>query len=245
MRVALFVTCLADGLFPQVGRATVTLLQRLGHEVIFPEAQTCCGQMHINAGYQRDALPLVAHHVDVFEECDVIVAPSGSCVGSVRHQHAMVASRHNRGRLATRAGAVAAKTYELSEFLVGVLGVTDVGAHFPHRVTYHPTCHSLRVLRVGDKPLRLLREVRGIDLVELPDADQCCGFGGTFALKNADVSTAMLADKMRCVLTTQAEVLTAGDSSCLMHIGGGLSRLGAGARTMHLAEILACTGGEP
>jgi len=134
---------------------------------------------------------------------------------------------------------VASHTYELSEFLVDVLGVTDVGAFYPHRVTYHPTCHSLRMLRVGEKPLQLLREVRGIDLVELPDADQCCGFGGTFALKNADVSTAMLADKMRHVMGTKAEVLSAGDSSCLMHIGGGLSRLRSGTRAVHLAEVLA------
>jgi L-lactate dehydrogenase complex protein LldE len=132
-------------------------------------------------------------------------------------------------------------TYELSEFLIDVLGVEDVGASYPHRVTYHPTCHSLRLLRVGDRPLRLLRQVRGIDLVELPEADQCCGFGGTFSLKNAEVSTAMLADKMRGVLSTHAEICSAGDSSCLMHIGGGLSRLRAGVRTVHLAEVLAAT----
>jgi L-lactate dehydrogenase complex protein LldE len=243
MRVALFVTCLADGLFPDVGKATVTLLERLGHEVSFPSAQTCCGQMHINTGYQRDALPLVKHHTEVFDRYDAIVAPSGSCVGSVRHQHAMVARRAGRRGLADRAAGVASRTYELSEFLVDVLGVEDVGAYFPHRVTYHPTCHSLRLLRVGDKPLRLLRRVRGIDLVELPEADQCCGFGGTFALKNADTSTAMLADKMRNVLATRAEAVCAGDSSCLMHIGGGLTRLRTGTRTLHLAEILAATDG--
>jgi L-lactate dehydrogenase complex protein LldE len=140
---------------------------------------------------------------------------------------------------------VARHTYELSEFLVDVLGVTDVGAHYPHRVTYHPTCHSLRLLRLGDRPLRLLREVRGIDLVELPDAQSCCGFGGTFALKNPDVSTAMLADKMSNVLSTRAEVCSAGDSSCLMHIGGGLSRLSTGVRTVHYAEILAAGGVAP
>jgi len=241
MRVALFATCLVDGLFPQVGRATVTLLERLGHEVVFPAAQTCCGQMHVNTGYQRDALPLIRHHAEVFDPYDAIVAPSGSCAGSVRHQHSDVAARAGRPGLASRAGSVASRTYELSEFLVDVLGVDDVGAYYPHRVTYHPTCHSLRVLRVGDRPLRLLRNVGGIDLVELPDADQCCGFGGTFAVKNADTSTAMLADKMRHVLATGAGTCTAGDSSCLMHIGGGLARLHAGARTLHLAEILAAT----
>ena len=243
MRIALFVTCLADGLFPEVGKATVTLLERLGHEVVFPGKQTCCGQMHINTGYQRDALPLVRHHAEVFAPYDVIVAPSGSCVGSVRHQHATVARRHGDERLAGQAEAVAAKTFELSELLVDLLGVEDVGAYFPHRVTYHPTCHSLRMLHVDDKPLRLLHNVRGLDLVELADADQCCGFGGTFAVKNADTSTAMLADKMRNVLDTRAEVATAGDSSCLMHIGGGLSRLRTGTRTLHLAEILVSTEG--
>lgn len=242
MRIALFVSCLVDSIFPDVGKATVTLLERLGHQVGFPSAQTCCGQMHINTGYQRHALSLVRHHVEVFEPYDVIVAPSGSCVGSVRHQHAMVARRFDDELLARRAEAVAARTYELSELLVDVLGLEDVGARFPHRVTYHPTCHSLRVLRVGDRPLRLLRHVRGIDLVELPEADVCCGFGGTFAVKNADVSTAMLADKMQNVLATRAEVCTAGDSSCLMHIGGGLSRLRTGVRAVHLAEILASDG---
>jgi len=245
VRVALFVTCLADTLFPSVGQATVRLLERLGHEVVFPSEQTCCGQMHINTGYQREAVPLVRRFVEQFEPYDAVVAPSGSCVGSVRHQHAMVARRAGEEALALRAESVAARTYELSQLLVDVLGVEDVGAHFPHRVTYHPTCHSLRLLRVGDAPLRLLHQVRGIELVELPDADQCCGFGGTFAVKNADTSTAMLADKMRHVLSTGAEVCSAGDSSCLMHIGGGLSRLRSGTRTLHLAEILASTEKEP
>ena len=197
--------------------------------------------MHTNTGYQQQALPLIRRHVDAFDGFDAVVGPSGSCVGSVRHQHAMVARRWGDAALAERAALVAGHTYELSEFLVDVLGLEDVGAYFPHRVTYHPTCHSLRVLRVGDKPLRLLRAVRGIDLVELPRAQECCGFGGTFALKNADTSSAMLADKMSSVLGTRAEVLTAGDASCLMHIGGGLSRLRAGVRRVHLAEILAAT----
>ena len=250
MRTALFVTCLGDVLFPDVGKATVTVLERLGHDVDFPAAQTCCGQMHTNTGYQRDAVGLVRHHVDVFEAvladgCEAIVAPSGSCAGSVRHQHAEVARRAGDEDLAVRAEAVAARTYELSELLVDVLGVIDVGASYPHRVTYHPTCHSLRLLRVGDRPLQLLRAVRGIDLVELPAADTCCGFGGTFSIKNADTSTAMLADKMSSVLATRAEVVTAGDASCLMHIGGGLGRLRTGVRTTHLAEILASTESAP
>lgn len=247
MRIGLFVTCLADALLPRVGQATVILLERLGHEVVFPEGQTCCGQMHANTGYPKGALPLIRNHVAAFADAglDAIVAPSGSCVGSVRHQHADIARRYGSAGLAARATEVAARTYELSELLVDVLGVTDVGAYYPHRVTYHPTCHSLRMLRVGDKPLRLLRAVTALDLVELAAADQCCGFGGTFALKNADTSTAMLTDKMRNVLDTRAEAVTAGDASCLMHIGGGLSRLRTGVRGVHLAEILASTKQAP
>ncbi|MBY6687196.1 (Fe-S)-binding protein [Rhodococcus sp. BP-149] len=243
MRIALFATCLADALFPESAKATVSLLERLGHTVVFPSDQTCCGQMHVNTGYFKEAAPLVRHHVEVFERAtwDVAVAPSGSCVGSVRHQHAMVARRAGDEDLATRAEGIAGRTYELSELLVDVLGVTDVGAYYPHRVTYHPTCHSLRMLRVGDKPLELLRNVRGMTLVELPGAESCCGFGGTFALKNSETSTAMLSDKMANVLSTGAEVCSAGDSSCLMHIGGGLSRLRTGVKTVHLAEILAST----
>src|SRR6478752_362436 len=243
MRIALVVTCLGDALFPEVAKATTVLLERLGHEVVFPADQVCCGQMHVNTGYLQEAVPVVRHHVEVFEAAtfDVAVAPSGSCVGSVRHQQAMVARRAGDTALADRATALAGRTYELSELLVDVLQVTDVGAYYPHRVTYHPTCHSLRMLRVGDKPLQLLRAVEGIDLVELPAADTCCGFGGTFALKNPDVSTAMLADKMSNVLATRAEVCAASDASCLMHIGGGLGRLRTGVRTVHLAEILCAT----
>jgi L-lactate dehydrogenase complex protein LldE len=242
--VALFVTCLADTLFPQVGQATVALLERLGCEVVFPADQTCCGQAHVNTGYLGEAVPLVRHFVEVFGDADVVVAPSGSCVGSVRHQHAMVARTAGDEGLARAAEDVAARTFELSEFLVDELGVTDVGARFAHRVTYHPTCHSLRMLHVGERPTRLLQHVTGLELLPLPAAEECCGFGGTFAVKNADTSTAMLADKMTAVLATGAEVLVASDASCLMHIGGGLSRLRTGIRPLHLAEVLASTDGE-
>ncbi|MEV0901375.1 (Fe-S)-binding protein [Actinoplanes sp. NPDC049802] len=241
MRIAFFATCLADTLFPEAAKATVRLLERLGHEVVFPSEQTCCGQMHINTGYQKEALPLVKRYAATFDPYDVIVVPSGSCAGSIRHQHALVAGGYGDAGLAARSASVAARTYELSELLIDVLQVEDVGAYYPHRVTYHPTCHSLRMIRVGDKPLRLLRQVRGLDLVELPAAEQCCGFGGTFAIKNAETSTAMLADKMTNIVSTGADVCTAGDTSCLMHIGGGLSRLRTGVKTVHLAEILAST----
>ncbi|QUQ69904.1 (Fe-S)-binding protein [Kutzneria sp. CA-103260] len=234
-RVGLFATCLTDTFFPSTGRAVVRLLERLGCQVDFPMDQTCCGQMHYNTGYRDEARSLADKYARVFAGYDAIVAPSGSCGGMVREIHPEL-----RG-----SSDAFAHTYELSEFIVDVLGVTDVGAYFPHRVTYHPTCHSLRMLGVGDKPLRLLRAVRGLDLAELPEAESCCGFGGTFAVKNADTSTAMLGDKMRCVLNTGAEVLCAGDNSCLLHIGGGLSRLRTGVRTVHLAEILASTEEEP
>jgi L-lactate dehydrogenase complex protein LldE len=223
VRIALFVTCFNDTLFPATGRAVVELLERLGHEVVFPEGQTCCGQMHGNTGYADQGLTLAHRWERVFASEDVVVSPSASCVGYVREH---VPSAHER-------------LFELTEFLVDQLGVTDVGASFPHRVTLHPTCHSLRLLRVGDRPRRLLSEVRGIDLVELEDADECCGFGGTFAVKNAETSMAMLGDKLRRVLDTRAEVCTAADNSCLMHIGGALRRQRAGVRTMHVAEILA------
>ena len=226
-------------MFPEVGRATVQVLERLGHSVEFPADQTCCGQMHVNTGYQKQAVPLVQRFAEVFEPYEVVVAPSGSCVGSIRHQHQMLAERFGTPELVTRVRAIAGKTYELSELLVDVLGVTDVGAYFPHRVTYHPTCHSLRMLRVGDKPLRLLRNVRGMTLLELPAADQCCGFGGTFAIKNAETSTAMLADKIGHVRETRAEYVCAADNSCLLHIGGGLSRQRSPVRAKHIAEILA------
>jgi L-lactate dehydrogenase complex protein LldE len=226
MRVSLFITCLADTLFPETGRAVVRLLERLGHEIEFPEEQTCCGQMHLNTGYEDEGLALARRFERLFAAAEVVVSPSASCVGMVREH----CSPELGGRV-----------FELSEFLVERLGIEDVGAYYPHRVTYHPTCHSLRAIKVGDAPLRLLRAVRGIDLVELPQAEECCGFGGTFAVKNPDVSGAMLTDKIAHVLDTNAEICTAVDSSCLMHIGGGLERQRAGVRTVHLAEILAST----
>jgi L-lactate dehydrogenase complex protein LldE len=239
MRVALFVTCFNDTLFPSTGRAVVEVLERLGCEVSFPEAQTCCGQMHANTGYQLEAVPLARRFVRVFGDADVVVSPSASCVGMVRDQYAKLAELAGDPELARAVDAIVPRVRELTELLVDDLGVEDVGAVFPHRVAYHPTCHSLRLLHVGDRPLRLLRAVRGIDLVELEEAQECCGFGGTFAVKNADTSIAMLTDKLRRVLDTRAEVCTAADNLCLMHIGGALRRQRTGVRTLHLAEILA------
>ena len=248
MRVALFITCFNDTLFPDTGRAVVRLLERLGHEVEFPLDQTCCGQMHFNTGYQLEAIPLARRFVRTFSGYDAIVSPSGSCTAMVRDYYGRVAevaaAEEGDTELAGAVAQVAPRVFELSELLVNELGVEDVGAYYPHRVTYHPTCHSLRLLKVGDAPLKLLRAVRGIDLVELPEAEECCGFGGTFAIKNADTSMAMLSDKLRHVLDTHAEVCAAGDNSCQMHIGGALSRQRTGVRTVHLAEILAATEGD-
>jgi L-lactate dehydrogenase complex protein LldE len=232
MRVALFVTCVNDTLFPGTGKAVVRLLERLGCEVDFPPEQTCCGQMHFNTGYRAGALPMAQRFVTVFAGYEAVVVPSGSCAAMVREWYPSLGIEPPGG------------VFELTEFLVDVLGVTDVGAYFPHTVTYHPTCHSLRSLRAGSRPTDLLAAVRGLTLVPLDGADECCGFGGTFALKNPAVSAAMCTDKVRNVLGTEAEVLCAADNSCLMHIGGALSRQRTGVRVMHLAEILASTEGE-
>ncbi|MDR8390902.1 (Fe-S)-binding protein [Aliifodinibius sp. S!AR15-10] len=241
MQISLFITCFNDTLFPETGKATVQLLERLGHTVEFPMEQTCCGQMHYNTGYQEEAIPLVRKFVEVFGDAEAIVAPSASCVAMVHEFYHKVAERARDEQLAKRVEEVTPRVFELSQFLVDELGVEDVGAYYPHRVTYHPTCHSLRMLEVGDAPLTLLRNVRGIDLVELPAAEECCGFGGTFAIKNADTSMAMLGDKIRHIKDTEAEVCIAADNSCLMHIGGALQRQRGGVKTVHLAEILAST----
>jgi len=239
MRVGLFITCFNDTLFPRVGQATVDVLERLGVTVDFPTEQTCCGQMHFNSGYQDECLPLASRFADAFAGYDAVVTPSASCAAMVRHQY---------GGLARRDPGLAEKitamppVYELCEFLVDVLGVTDVGARFPHRVLLHSTCHSVRMLHIGDRPRRLLSAVDGLSLVELPGPPQCCGFGGTFSVKNPDTSVAMGLDKVDAVLATGAGVLTSADTSCLMHIGGLLSRRDDPVRTMHLVEILATTG---
>ncbi|MBP0456394.1 (Fe-S)-binding protein [Streptomyces montanisoli] len=237
MRVALFVTCVNDAVYPATGIATVRLLERLGVEVDFPEAQTCCGQPQYNTGYRRETVPLARRTARVFDGYDHVVTPSGSCAAMVRDHYPAMGD--------SAAAAFAPRMYELTEFLVDVLGVTDVGAYFPHSVTYHPSCHGLRLLGLGDRPRKLLNAVKGIELRELPGAQECCGFGGTFAVKNADVSTAMGRDKARNAVSTGAEVLCGGDNSCLMHIGGVLSRESQPVRPLHIAEILASTEEEP
>ncbi len=239
MRIALFITCFNDLLFPEVGQAVVRLLRRLGHEVEFPAAQTCCGQIQFNTGYRDACVPLVRRFADAFAGFDAVVTPSPSCAAMVRHHHATVAREAGDPRLATAVAEVAPRVHDLTEFLVDVLGVIDVGARFPHTVVFHPTCHSVRLLGIGDRPQRLLAAVEGLTLVDLPGAEECCGFGGTFAVKNVDTSVAMGWDKVAAIRSTGAEVLTSADTSCLMHLGGLLSRGRAPVRVMHLAEILA------
>jgi L-lactate dehydrogenase complex protein LldE len=252
--VALFITCVGDTLFPETGRSVVRVLERLGHEVVFPEEQTCCGQMHVNSGYRREALRLARRMVDVLgrdDGVDAVVSPSSSCVGWVRELLPAVAREEGDERLAADAEELGGRLFEFSEFLVRRLDVRDVGASYARRVTLHPTCHSRRVARIGDAPERLLAHVRGLELLELPDADECCGFGGTFSVKNAAVSLAMLEDRCRAILATGAQVVTAVDPSCLLHVGGGLSRLappasggGPSVRAVHLADILAAQHGQ-
>ena len=238
MRVALFATCFNDTMFPEAPKATVRLLERLGCRVEFPLAQTCCGQMFTNTGYATRSLPLVRSFVDVFGSYDAVVAPSGSCVGSVREQHAMVARHGGDSGLAAAVEALTPRVHELSEFLVDALGVVDVGAYFPHRVTYHPTCHSLRMLKVGDRPERLLRAVKGLTLVELPGARECCGFGGTFAIKYGEISGAMVQDKVANIRKTGAEWLVCNDGGCTMNIIGACHRVGFAVKPIHIVQIL-------
>ncbi|MCM3553311.1 (Fe-S)-binding protein [Micrococcus luteus] len=257
MRIALFATCIVDAMYPKVALATVRILERLGHEVVFPPGQGCCSQMHVNSGYVEDALPVVRNHVRTFMEADydLAVAPSGSCVASLGHQQPDVARSCGDEGLARDAEVVASRTLELSQLLTDVLGVTDAGAQlgswFPHTVTYHPSCHGMRLLRLGTRQEDLLRTVADIDLRPLPDAEECCGFGGTFALKNPDVSAAIAEEKIEKVTASGASLCTGGDASCLLHLDGAMHRReargqdGRPLRTVHLAEILAATRENP
>ncbi len=239
MRITLFITCYNDTLFPGTGQAVVSVVERLGHTVEFPLDQTCCGQMHFNTGYRREAYPLAKRFVEIFAEAEAVCIPSSSCVAMIREYYPALARENNDAAMASAVESLLPRVFEFSELLVDRLETVDVGAYFPHRVTYHASCHGLRSLHLGDKPLQLLRAVRGLEFVPLEGLEQCCGFGGTFAVKNADVSAAMLTDKVRAVLNTRAEVCTACDNSCLMHIQGMLHRQYAGVRTLHIAEILA------
>lgn len=242
MRASLFITCYNDTLFPETGRAVVRLLERLGVELDFLPAQTCCGQMHANTGFRAEAFSQAKRFVRLYRDTECVVIPS-SCVAMIRDQYAGLFEELGNEELRNQFAALLPRVFELSEFLIDKLNVEDVGAYFPHRVTYHASCHGLRGLHVGERPARLLSKVRGIELIPLANVERCCGFGGTFSIKNAEVSTAMLDAKLGDLLATGAEYCTALDNSCLMHVGGALHRRNASMQTIHIAGILASTQG--
>lgn len=251
MRIALFSTCIVDAMYPRVARATVDILERLGHEVVFPPGQTCCSQMHVNSGYFEDAYPVVKNHVKAFSDWDydVAVAPSASCVVSLQHQQGMVARRAGDEETAQRAEEIGGRTFELSKLLIDVLGVTDaaaqLGSWFPHPITFHSSCHGMRLMKLGSRQSDLLKTVEGVEFRELPGLEECCGFGGTFSFKNADTSGAMVADKLKNIRKTGASVCSGGDVSCLMNIGGAALKEEEPITTVHFAEILASTKDNP
>jgi L-lactate dehydrogenase complex protein LldE len=245
MHASLFITCYNDPLFPETGRAVVSLLERLGVELEFHPQQTCCGQMHANTGFRAEAYSQAKRLVRLYSDTENVVIPSSSCVAMMRDQYPGLFEELGSESLRRDLAALLPRIYELSEFLVDKLGVDDVGAYFPHRVTYHASCHGLRGLHLGERPLRLLTKVRGLDFAPLSNIDRCCGFGGTFSVKNAEVSSAMLSVKLQDVLATKAEYCTALDNSCLMHLGGAMHRQYAGMKTIHMAQILASTESTP
>ncbi|MFB9327157.1 (Fe-S)-binding protein [Paenibacillus aurantiacus] len=235
MKVSLFITCLSDVIYPRVGEAMVRLLAKYGIRLDFPTVQTCCGQPAYNSGYWLAARESAATILDAFEDSDFVISPSGSCTGMIHHYPKLF--EHDPVEY-KRACALRDKSYEFTQFLVQVLGITDVGATFPHKVTYHPSCHGSRLLGVKEEPLALMRQVKGMELVPLPMAEDCCGFGGTFAVKMGDISGAMVTEKTDHVLETEAEVLVGLDMACLMNIAGNLRFRGEPVRVMHLAELL-------
>jgi L-lactate dehydrogenase complex protein LldE len=236
LKVSLFITCLADQFFPNVGVATVRLLRRHGCTVDFPRTQTCCGQPAFNSGYVNEARRVAVTLLDAFDDADYVVSPSGSCVGMIHHYYPELF--RDDTELLERIRGLIDKTYEFSQFMVNVLGVTDVGGVFPHRVTYHPSCHGSRLLGVKDEPMSLLKSISEIELVPLPHAEDCCGFGGTFAVKMSEMSGAMVEEKADHVMETEASYLVGTDMGCLMNIAGHLKRRGERIKAMHLSELL-------
>lgn len=239
--VSLFASCFNEALFPDTLTAAVEVLERVGTQVDFPRSQTCCGQIHVNTGFAETAIPLVSNMVRTFSKSDTIVTVSGSCTAMVKEHYPALAKRTKDPHLLAEVERISGATIEFSQYLSDVVGVANIGAYFPKRVAYHPTCHSLRSLHVYDSVISLLSSVDSIEIVEIPFAEQCCGFGGTFAVKNVGVSSAMLTDKLANIGTSSAEVVVALDNSCLMHIGGGLKRQGKPISVMHIAEVLANT----
>ncbi|HEY1984401.1 MAG TPA: (Fe-S)-binding protein [Terracidiphilus sp.] len=245
MRASLFITCYNDTLYPETGRAVVRLLERLGVDVEFRAAQTCCGQMHANTGFRAEAFSQAKRFVRLYSDAESVVIPSSSCVAMIRDQYPGLFEELGNEDLRKELAALMPRVFELSEFLIDRVGSDDVGAWFPHRVTYHASCHGLRALHLGDRPFRLLAKVRGLEMMPLANLDRCCGFGGTFSIKNAEVSSAMLSAKLLDVQATRAEYCTALDNSCLMHLGGALHRQYASMKTIHMAQILASTEAVP
>jgi len=239
MHASLFITCYNDTLYPETGRSVVSLLERLGVELDFKSKQTCCGQMHANTGFRGEAFSQAKRFVQLYQDTETVIIPSSSCVAMIRDQYPGLFQELGNETLRNQFQALLPRVFELSEFLIDRLGVEDVGAYFPHRVVYHASCHGVRALHLGDRPYRLLAKVRGLELASMANTDRCCGFGGTFSVKNAEVSSAMLAVKLQDVAGTGAEYCTALDNSCLMHLGGAMHRQYAGMKTIHLAQILA------
>ncbi len=236
MRVSIFITCIVEQLYPQVGVSMVRLLRRFGCDVDFPKSQTCCGQPAFNSGYPKEARTVALNQLKALADCDYVVSPSGSCTGMVKHYyHELFAGD---AKLAAAADRLAERTYEFSQFMVNVLNVRDVGAVCPHRVTFHPSCHGSRILGVRDEPLEMLQAVQDIDLVPLPHAQDCCGFGGTFAVKLPDVSGAMVAEKVDNIVSVQPEYLVSTDMGCIMNIAGHMNKRGMSVKPMHLAQFL-------
>lgn len=236
MKVSLFITCLGDAVYPNMVQAMARILARYGIELYVPMNQTCCGQPAFNSGYWPEARHAADTLLNAFEDSDFVISPSGSCVGMIHHYPKLF--EHDPAQLA-KAQSLQRKTFEFSQFLVHVLGVTDIGATFPHKVTYHPSCHGARHLGIQDEPMQLLQQVRGIQVIPLPFAEDCCGFGGTFAVKLPDISGAMVNEKSDHILETEAEVLTGLDMACLMNIAGNLRYRNQPVRVMHLVELLA------
>ena len=241
MHASLFITCYNDTLYPETGRSVVSLLERLGVELDFKSKQTCCGQMHANTGFRGEAFSQAKRFVQLYQDAETVIIPSSSCVAMIRDQYPGLIAELGNAELQQQFTALLPRVFELSEFLIDRLGVEDVGAYFPHRVTYHASCHGVRALHLGDRPFKLMAKVRGMERISLNNLDRSCGFGGTFSVKNAEVSSAMLAVKLQDVIASGAEYCTALDNRCLMHLGGAMHREYVGMKTSHLAQILAST----
>jgi L-lactate dehydrogenase complex protein LldE len=237
VKVSLFITCLVDQLYPDIGKSSVNVLRRLGCEVVFDDRQTCCGQPAFNSGFRSEARKFAERFIEIFEEsdADVIVSPSGSCTAMVKHFHQLFPDDAN---WRYRAQHIAEKTHELGSFIVNIIGVENVGASFRGRVGWHDACHGLRDLGIKNEPRQLLKNVANADFVEIRDADVCCGFGGTFSVKFPEISAGMLDNKIEAVEKANVDAVVSCDASCLMQIGGGLSRKGSSVRPMHIAELL-------